>query len=91
MKSMVMYSSKERKMLSFSTKKVDNVNVLCIDPATEKLTFYATKSSKSKENSQTSNQQSWFVSLILHPQVSFHEFSTTDIKGELRVYPQQAS
>ena len=55
MKSMVMYSSKPRKILSFSTKKVDNVNVLCIDPATEKLTFYATKSSKSKENSQTSN------------------------------------
>ena len=70
MKSMVMYSSKPRKILSFSTKKVDNVNVLCIDPATEKLTFYATKSSKSKENSQTSNQ-SWFLSLTLHPQVSF--------------------
>ena len=87
MKSMVMYSSKPRKMLSFSA----NVNVLCIDPATEKLTFYATKSSKSKENSQTSNQYSWFLSLILHPQVSFHEFSTTDIKGELRVYPQQTS
>ena len=40
------------KMLSFFT----NVNVLYIDPATEKLTFYATKSSKSKENSQTSHQ-----------------------------------
>ena len=71
MKYMVEYSSKPRKMLSFSTKKVDNVNVLCIDPATEKLTFYATKSSKSKENSQTSNHQSWFLSLTLHPQVSF--------------------
>lgn len=56
MKSMVVYSSKPRKMLSFSTTKVDNVNVLCIDPATDKLTFYATKSSKSKENSETSNQ-----------------------------------
>ena len=60
MKSMVVYSSKPRKMLSFSTTKNDNVNVnvLCIDPwpATEKLTFYATKSSKSKENSQTSNR-----------------------------------
>ena len=83
MKSAVMYSSKPRKMLSFSTTKVDNVNVLCIDPATEKLTFYATKSSKSKENSQTSNQ-SWFLSLTLHPQ---GEFSTTDIKGELGVSP----
>ena len=51
MKSMVVYSSKPRKMLYFSTTKVDNVNVLCIDPATEKLTFYAAKSSKSKENS----------------------------------------
>ena len=71
MKSMVVYSSKPRKMLSFSTTKVDNVNVLCIDPATDKLTFYATKSSKSKENSQTSNHQSWFLSLTLHPQVSF--------------------
>ena len=71
MKSMVMYSSKPRKMLYFSTTKVDNVNVLCIDPATEKLTFYAAKSSKSKENSQTSNHQSWFLSLTLHPQVSF--------------------
>ena len=50
------YSSKPTKILSFPTPKVDNVNVLCIDPATEKLTFYATKSSKSKENSQTSNQ-----------------------------------
>ena len=69
MKSMVVYSSKPRKMLSFSTTKVDNVNVLCIDPATEKLTFYATKSSKSKENSQTSN-----FALT-------SEFSTTDIKG----------
>ena len=49
MKIMVVYSSKPRKMLSFSTTKVDNVNVLCIYPATEKLTFYATKSSKSKE------------------------------------------
>ena len=56
MKSMVVCSSKPRKILSFSTTKVDNVNVLCIDPATEKLTFYATKSSKSKENSETSNQ-----------------------------------
>ena len=71
MKSMVVYSSKPRKMLSFSTTKVDNVNVLCIDPATEKLTFYATKSSKSKENSQTSSHQSWFLSLTLHPQVNF--------------------
>ena len=57
MKSMVVYSSKPRKMLSFSTTKVDNVNVFCIDPATEKLTFYATKSSKSKESSETSNQE----------------------------------
>ena len=56
MKSMVVYSSKPRKMLSFSTTKVDNVNGLCIDPATDKLTFYATKGSKSKENSETSNQ-----------------------------------
>ena len=73
MKSMVVYSSKPRKMLSFSTTKVDNVNVLCIDPwpATEKLTFYATKRSKSKENSQTSNHKSWFLSLTLHPQVNF--------------------
>ena len=69
MKSMVVYSSKPRKMLSFCTTKVDNVNVLCIDPATEKMTFYATKSSKSKENSQISN-------LTLTS-----EFSTTDIKG----------
>ena len=71
MKSMVVYSSKPRKMLYFSTTKVDNVNVLCIDPATEKLTFYAAQSSKSKENSQTSNHQSLFLSLTLHPQVSF--------------------
>ena len=70
MKSMVVYSS--RKMLYFSTTRVDIVSVLCIDPATEKLIFYATKSSKSKENySQTSDQQSWFLSLTLHPQVNF--------------------
>ena len=69
MKSMVVYSSKPRKKLAFSTTKADNVNVLCIDPATEKMTFYATKSSKSKENSQISN-------LTLTS-----EFSTTDIKG----------
>ena len=37
MKSMVVYSPKPRKMLSFSTTKVDNVNVLCIDPATVDL------------------------------------------------------
>ena len=56
MKSMVVYLSKPRKMLSFSTTKVDDVNVLCIDPATDKLTFYAIKSSKSKESSEISNQ-----------------------------------
>ena len=71
MKSMVVYSSKLRKMLYFSTRKVDNVSVLCIDPATEKLKKKKKKSSKSKENSQTSNHQSWFLSLTLHPQVSF--------------------
>ena len=46
----------EKNVIFFYTTKVDNVNVLCIDPATDKLTFYATKSSKSKENSETSNQ-----------------------------------
>ena len=38
MKSMVVCLSQLRKMLSFSTTKVDYVDVLCIDPVTEKLT-----------------------------------------------------
>ena len=44
----------KRPTLSFSTSKDDYVDVLCIDPATEKLTFYGTKSSESTENGQTS-------------------------------------
>ena len=71
MKIMVVYSSKPRKCYLFLPQKLIMSTFLCIDPATEKLTFYATKSSKSKENSQTSNHQSWFLSLTLHPQVSF--------------------
>ena len=44
----------KRPTLSFSTSKDFYINVLCIDPATEKLTFHGTKSSESTENSQTS-------------------------------------
>ena len=40
----------KRPTLSFSTSKDDYVDVLCIDPAKEKLTFYGTKNSKSTEN-----------------------------------------
>ena len=40
----------KRPTLSFSTSKDDYVNVLCIDIAKEKLTFYGTKNSKSTEN-----------------------------------------
>ena len=47
-------TDRERPTLSFSTSKDYYVDVLCIDPATEKLTFYWTKSSESTENSQTS-------------------------------------
>ena len=39
----------KRPTLSFSTSKDYYVEVLCIDPATEKLTFYGTKSSESTE------------------------------------------
>ena len=44
----------KRPTLSFSNSKDDYVDVLCIDPAKEKLTFYGTKNSKSTENRQTS-------------------------------------
>ena len=44
----------KRPSLFFYTSKDYYVDVLCIDPATEKLTFYGTKSSESTENSQTS-------------------------------------
>ena len=44
----------KRPILSFSNSKDDYVDVLYIDPAKEKLTFYGTKNSKSTENRQTS-------------------------------------
>ena len=43
----------KRPILSFSNSKDDYVDVLYIDPAKEKLTFYGTKNSKSTENRQT--------------------------------------
>ena len=43
-----------RPTLSFSNSKDDYVDVLRIDPAKEKLTFYGTKNSKSTKNRQTS-------------------------------------
>ena len=43
-----------RPILSFSNSRDDYVDVLYIDPAKEKLTFYGTKNSKSTENRQTS-------------------------------------
>ena len=46
--------SNEEAHLSFSTSKDDYVDVLCVDPAKEKLTFYGTKNSESTEKRQTS-------------------------------------
>ena len=40
----------KRPTLSFSASKDDYVDVLCIDPAKAKLTFYGAKNSKSTEN-----------------------------------------
>ena len=43
MKCMVVYQSKWRKMISFSTTKVDNVNVLCFDPEQRSWRFMRQK------------------------------------------------
>ena len=43
-----------RPTLSFSNSRDDYVDVLRIDPAKEKLTFYGTKNSKSTKHRQTS-------------------------------------